>query len=75
LNQRKGERGNRGEYRSQSWVENSNATEYTQDTGYLQSVNSDKHKQDSPFTGQFFTRRHYALTSMSFILLRLTAFS
>jgi hypothetical protein len=26
LNQREGERGNRGEYRSQSWVENTNKT-------------------------------------------------
>jgi hypothetical protein len=37
------ERGNRGEYRShsQSWVENTNMTECTQDIGYLQSINTD----------------------------------
>ncbi len=35
-NQRDGERGNRGEYRSQSWVGNTNMT----DNGYLQSINS-----------------------------------
>jgi hypothetical protein len=36
LNQREGERCNRGEYRSQSWVENTNMTECTQEIGYLQ---------------------------------------
>ena len=54
LNQREGERGNRGEYRSQSWVDNTNMTECTQETGYLQSINSDKHLSQSPFIGQFF---------------------
>jgi len=53
LNQREGERGNTGEYRSQSWVENTNITEYTQATAYLQIL-SDKHLPQSPFTGQFF---------------------
>jgi hypothetical protein len=43
LNQREGERGNRGEYRSQSWTENTNMTECTQEIGHLQSINSDKH--------------------------------
>jgi hypothetical protein len=38
VNQREGERGNRGEYRSQSWVENTNMTECTQEIGYLQSI-------------------------------------
>ncbi len=33
LNQREGERGNRGEYKSQSWVEITNMTECTQDIG------------------------------------------
>ncbi len=33
LNQREGDRGNRGEYRSQSWAENSNMTEFTQEIG------------------------------------------
>jgi hypothetical protein len=33
LNQREGERGNRGENISQSWVENINMTEYTQEIG------------------------------------------
>jgi hypothetical protein len=37
LNQREGERGNTGEYRSQSWVENTNTIECTQEIGYLQS--------------------------------------
>jgi hypothetical protein len=43
LNQREGERGNTEEYRSQSRVENTNITEYTQATAYLLSINSDKH--------------------------------
>ncbi len=46
LNKREGERGNS----SQSWVENTNMTEWTQDC-YLQSINSDKHLQQSPSTG------------------------
>ncbi len=37
--QREGERGNRAEYRSQSWVENTNMTECSQEIGYLQSYN------------------------------------
>jgi hypothetical protein len=53
LNQREGERGNRGVYRLLSWVENTNMTECTQDIGYLQSINSDKHLSQSHFTGQF----------------------
>jgi hypothetical protein len=55
LNQREGERGNTGEYRCQSWVENTNMTECTQEIGYLQSINlnSDKHLPQSPFTGNF----------------------
>jgi len=40
LNQREWERGHRGEYRSQSWVENIKMTECTQEIGYLQSINS-----------------------------------
>ncbi len=40
LNQREGERGNRGEYKPQSWVENSNMTECTQEIGYLQPIKS-----------------------------------
>jgi hypothetical protein len=43
LNQREGERGNTGEYRSQNWVENTNMTECTLEIGYLQSISSDKH--------------------------------
>jgi hypothetical protein len=35
LNQRDGERGSRGEYRSHSWVENTNMNECTQEIGYL----------------------------------------
>ncbi len=46
--------GNRGQYRSQSWVENTNMTESTQEIGYLPSINSDKHMPKSPCTGQFF---------------------
>ncbi len=34
LNQREGERGNTGEYISQSWVANTNITECTQEIGY-----------------------------------------
>ncbi len=37
--ERRGE-GNRGEFRSQSWFEYTNMTECTQETGYLQSINS-----------------------------------
>jgi hypothetical protein len=67
LNQREGERGSK----SQSWVENTNMTECTQEIGYLQSIDSDKHLPQSPFPGQFFFRwRHFALPSMRFIFLR-----
>jgi hypothetical protein len=48
LNQREGERGNRGEYRSQNWVENANMSECTQEIGYLQSINSDKYPAAKP---------------------------
>jgi hypothetical protein len=54
LNQREGERVNRGEYTSQSWVENTNKTECLQEIGYLQSINSDKHLPRSSFTRQTF---------------------
>jgi hypothetical protein len=53
LNQRAGERGNRGEHRLQSWVENTNMTECTQKIGYLQSINSDKHLPQNPLTSSF----------------------
>jgi hypothetical protein len=49
-NQREGERGNR----SQSWVENTNMTECTQEIGYLRSIISDKHLPQSRYTDQFF---------------------
>jgi hypothetical protein len=42
-NQRDGERGNTGEYRSQSWVQNTNMTECTQEIDNLQSINFDQH--------------------------------
>jgi hypothetical protein len=45
--------GNRGAYRYQSWVKNTSMTECPQKTGYLQSINSDKHLPQSPITGQF----------------------
>jgi hypothetical protein len=54
LNQRQGEKGNRGEYSSKSWVASTNMTECTQKTGYLQSINSDKHLPRSPVAGKFF---------------------
>jgi hypothetical protein len=54
LNQREEERGNRGEYRSLSWVENTNMVECRQEIGYLLSINSDKHLPIGPFTGNFF---------------------
>jgi hypothetical protein len=50
VNQRGGERGNR----SQSWLENTNMTECTQEIGYLQSINSEKHLPQSPFRGLFY---------------------
>jgi hypothetical protein len=54
LNQREEERGKTGDHRSQSWVENTNMSECTQEIGYLQSINSDKHLPQSPSTCQFF---------------------
>ncbi len=53
------ENGNREEYRSQSWVENTNMTECSHEIGYLQSINSDKHLPQSPFAGHFFRGRHF----------------
>jgi hypothetical protein len=53
VNQREG---NRGEgYTSQSWVENTNTSERTQEIGYLLSVNYEKHLPQSPFTGYMTT--------------------
>jgi hypothetical protein len=43
LIKREWKRCNRGEYRSQSWVENTNLTECMQEIGYLKSINSEKH--------------------------------
>ncbi len=54
LNQREEEKGDTGDYRPQSWVKNTNMTECTQEIGYLQSINSDKHLPQSPLTFQFF---------------------
>ncbi len=53
MNQREGERGNTEEYRSQSWVENINMTECTQEIGALQYIyiNSDKNLPQSPIKG------------------------
>jgi hypothetical protein len=45
--QREGERSNRGEYRSQSWDENTSMMECMPEIGYLQSINSDKHLPQS----------------------------
>ncbi len=53
LNQRS-EEGQQGKYRSQSWVENTNMTECTQEIAYLKSINSDKPLPRSPFTGSIF---------------------
>ncbi len=50
----RGGEGQQGEYRSLSWVEHTNMIECTQELGYLQSTNSDKHLPQSPFTGKFF---------------------
>jgi hypothetical protein len=50
FNQRERDRGDRGEYRSQSWVENTNVTECTREIFYPQSINSDKYLPQSPFT-------------------------
>jgi hypothetical protein len=38
VNQREGERGNRGKYRSKNWAENTSMTDCTQEIGYLQSI-------------------------------------
>jgi hypothetical protein len=34
---------------------------------YLQSINSDKHLLQSPFTGQFFRRQHFTFVSIKLI--------
>ncbi len=69
LNKREGERRNRRECRSQSWVENTKISECTQEIGYFQSVNSYKHLPQSLLTGKFFSWWHFALTSVSLIFL------
>jgi hypothetical protein len=51
--ERRGE-GQQGRVQSPNWVENTIHTELMKEIGYLQSVNSDKHLPQSPFTGQFF---------------------
>jgi hypothetical protein len=45
--------------------------ECTQEIGYLQSINSDKHLPESPLTGNFFKCQ---LTSLSLIFLRLVKY-
>jgi hypothetical protein len=50
LNQREGERGNI----SQRLLKNTYMTDCTEEIGYLQSINSAKNLQQSPFTGQLF---------------------
>jgi hypothetical protein len=52
----RGGEGQRGEYRPQIWVENTNKTEYIQEIGpsLVYSINSDKHLHQNPFNGQFF---------------------
>jgi hypothetical protein len=49
VNQRAGERGDRGEYRSQSWVEKP-----TRRNVHKKLTIYDKHLPQSPFTGHFF---------------------
>ncbi len=39
--------------RSQSWLENTNMTECTQEIGFLESINSDEHLPQSPFQVHF----------------------
>jgi hypothetical protein len=50
-------------------------SECTQENGYLQSINSDKHLQQSPFTEQYLRRRHFTLTSMSLTFYATTILS
>ncbi len=64
--ERRGE-GNRGEYRSQSWVENTNMTECMQKIGYLQSIISDIHLPQSPFTGKFFQMATFCIDFLCLI--------
>jgi hypothetical protein len=56
--------GGRGESWTR-WLEGQQFTKlgrkYQQDWLYLQSLNSDKHLTQSPFTGQLFIWRHFAL--------------
>ncbi len=49
LNQSEGEMGQR----IPKLGENTNVSECTQEIGYPQSINSDKHLPQSPYTGQF----------------------
>jgi hypothetical protein len=64
LTQRKRERGNRAEHRSQSWVEN--MTESTQEISYLQSMNSDKHLPQSPYFSYAAHYLSYAAPCLSY---------
>jgi hypothetical protein len=59
-----------GEYRSQSWVENTNMTECTQEISYLRSINFEKHLPQSHLKVNFFRCRHFALNSMSLSTLQ-----
>ncbi len=71
-NQREGERGKQGRVQiTKLDGENTNMTEFKQEIGYLQSINSEKHlPQKVPLQVHLFRWRHFALTSMSLIFLR-----
>ncbi len=60
-------------YRSQSWVESTNKTRFSQEIVYLLSINTDKLLPQSPITIHvkiLFRWRHFALPSISLIFLR-----
>jgi hypothetical protein len=63
LNQRERERGNRGYYRSQSWVEKTKMTECTQEIGYLQYINSVKHLSPKVLhrSNQMYELKHFGM--------------
>ncbi len=54
MNQKAGERDNRGEYTDHTTGENTIMTECAQEIGSLQSINSDKHLPQSPLYRSIF---------------------
>jgi hypothetical protein len=53
LNQREGVTREATDHKAELKIP-TNMTECRQETGFLQSINSDKHRREAPITGQFF---------------------